>query len=118
MADLEDGYARLSNMLIEAYSGADLTKHRAKCCLPFCVKPMGGINQWTESPIVNLAQITRLPRQKVNEGQVRLITMKVILQQKASISGLTKKEHLRMVHPSGERCSLQMRDTLKRGKIT
>ena len=25
VADLDDGYARLSNMLLEAYSGADLT---------------------------------------------------------------------------------------------
>lgn len=57
VADLDDGYARLSNMLLEAYSGADLTSDSLKCCLPFCVKPMGGINQWTESPILNLARL-------------------------------------------------------------
>ncbi len=28
VADLDDGYARLSNMLLEAYSGADLTKRQ------------------------------------------------------------------------------------------
>ncbi|EFJ1800991.1 replication protein, partial [Escherichia coli] len=30
VADLDDGYARLSNMLLEAYSGADLTKRQFK----------------------------------------------------------------------------------------
>ncbi|EET9682480.1 replication protein, partial [Escherichia coli] len=33
VADLDDGYARLSNMLIEAYSGADLTKRQFKVLL-------------------------------------------------------------------------------------
>ncbi|EMX8265758.1 recombination protein NinB [Escherichia coli] len=33
VADLDDGYARLSNMLLEAYSGADLTKRQFKVLL-------------------------------------------------------------------------------------
>lgn len=55
MADLDDGYAELSNMLLEAYSGAVSTKRQFKVLLAICVKPMGGINQWTESPILNFS---------------------------------------------------------------
>lgn len=61
VADLDDGYARLSNMLLEAYSGADLTKRQFKVLLAILRKPMDGINQWTESPILNLARLQSYP---------------------------------------------------------
>ena len=57
VADLDDGYARLSNMLLEAYSGADLTKRQFKVLLAILRKTYGWNNQWTESPILNLARL-------------------------------------------------------------
>ncbi|EPO5970247.1 replication protein [Escherichia coli] len=41
VADLDDGYARLSNMLLEAYSGADLTKRQFKVLLAILRKTYG-----------------------------------------------------------------------------
>ncbi len=61
VADLDDGYARLSNMLLEAYSGADLTKRQFKVLLAILRKTYGSINQWTESPILNLARLQSYP---------------------------------------------------------
>ena len=41
VADLDDGYARLSNMLLEAYSGADLTKRQFKVLLAILRRTYG-----------------------------------------------------------------------------
>ncbi|ECH9346750.1 replication protein, partial [Salmonella enterica subsp. enterica] len=41
VADLDDGYARLSNILLEAYSGADLTKRHFKVLLAILRKTYG-----------------------------------------------------------------------------
>ena len=41
VAQLEDGYAKLSNILLEAYAGADITKRQFKVLLAILRKTYG-----------------------------------------------------------------------------
>ncbi|NYY76108.1 hypothetical protein DMI70_15050 [Escherichia coli] len=72
---------RLSNMLLEAYSGADLTKRQFKVLLAILRKTYGwGINQWTESPILNLARLQSYPSNGAMKP-LELVRMNIIKQQ-------------------------------------
>ncbi len=64
MADLDDGYARLSNMLIEAYSGANMTKRQVRY-LPYLRKTYGWIEPMDKSTDSQLSKIANSPVQTV-----------------------------------------------------
>ncbi|GHK72775.1 hypothetical protein ECZU12_41860 [Escherichia coli] len=81
MADLDDGYARLSNMLLEAYSGADLTKRQFKVLLAILRKTYGWNKPMDRITDSQLSEITKLPVKRCNEAKLELVRMNIIKQQ-------------------------------------
>ena len=81
VADLDDGYARLSNMLIEAYSGADLTKRQFKVLLAILRKTYGWNKPMDRITDSQLSEITKLPVKRCNEAKLELVRMNIIKQQ-------------------------------------
>ncbi|EDV8094090.1 replication protein [Salmonella enterica subsp. enterica serovar 4,[5],12:i:-] len=80
-ADLDDGYARLSNMLLEAYSGADLTKRHFKVLLAILRKTYGWNKPMDRITDSQLSEITKLPVKRCNEAKLELVRMNIIKQQ-------------------------------------
>lgn len=81
VAELDDGYARLSNMLLEAYSGADLTKRQFKVLLAVLRKTYGWSKPMDRISDSQLSEITKLPVKRCNEAKLELVRMNVIKQQ-------------------------------------
>jgi len=81
VAELDDGYARLSNMLLEAYSGADLTKRHFKVLLAILRKTYGWNKPMDRISDSQLSEITKLPVKRCNEAKLELVRMYVIKQQ-------------------------------------
>ena len=81
MADLEDGYTRLANALYDELIGADLTKNQSKVAHAICRKTYGFGKKKDRISDSQLAQLTRLPRQKVNKAKNELIAMRVIVRE-------------------------------------
>ena len=81
VAEVEDGYTRLANALYEELIGADLTKNQSKVAHAICRKTYGYGKKMDRISDSQLAQITRLPRQKVNKAKNELIAMKVIFRE-------------------------------------
>ena len=80
VADLDDGYARLSNMLLEAYSGADLTKRQFKVLLAILRKTYGWNKPMDRITDSQLSEITKLPVKRCNEAKLELVRMNIIKQ--------------------------------------
>ncbi|HAU5500081.1 TPA: replication protein [Cronobacter sakazakii] len=78
VAEIEDGYTRLANALYDELIGADLTKNQSKVAHAICRKTYGFGKKMDRISDSQLAQLTRLPRQKVNKAKNELIAMKVI----------------------------------------
>lgn len=85
VADLDDGYTRLANALYDELIGADLTKNQGKVAHAICRKTYGFGKKLDRISDSQLAQLTRLPRQKVNKAKNELIAMKVILREGSQI---------------------------------
>lgn len=81
VAEIEDGYTRLANALYEELIGADLTKNQSKVAHAICRKTYGFGKKLDRISDSQLAQLTRLPRQKVNKAKNELIAMKVIVRE-------------------------------------
>lgn len=81
VADLDDGYARLSNMLLESYSGADLTKRHFKVLLAILRKTYGWNKPMDRITDSQLSEITKLPVKRCNEAKLELVRMNIIKQQ-------------------------------------
>ena len=81
VADIDDGYARLSNMLLEAYSGADLTKRQFKVLLAILRKTYGWNKPMDRITDSQLSEITKLPVKRCNEAKLELVRMNIIKQQ-------------------------------------
>lgn len=81
VAEIEDGYTRLANALYDELIGADLTKNQSKVAHAICRKTYGFGKKVDRISDSQLAQLTRLPRQKVNKAKNELIAMKVILRE-------------------------------------
>ncbi|HCI3215266.1 TPA: replication protein [Salmonella enterica] len=81
VAELEDGYAKLSNMLLEAYSGADLTKRQFKVLLAILRKTYGWNKAMDRISDSQLSEITKLPVKRCNEAKLELVRMGIIKQQ-------------------------------------
>lgn len=81
VADLDDGYSRLSNTLLEAYSGADLTKRQFKVLLAILRKTYGWNKPMDRISDSQLSEITNLPVKRCNEAKLELVRMVVIKQQ-------------------------------------
>ncbi|WP_105875213.1 replication protein [Cronobacter malonaticus] len=81
VADLDDGYARLSNMLLAEYAGADLTKRQFKVLLAILRKTYGWNKPMDKVTDAQIAEIAKLPVKRCNEAKLELVRMGVIKQQ-------------------------------------
>lgn len=81
VADLDDGYSRLSNMLLEAYSGADLTKRHFKVLLAILRKTYGWNKPMDRISDSQISEIAKLPVKRCNEAKLELVRMNIIKQQ-------------------------------------
>ena len=81
VADLDDGYARLSNMLLEEYAGADLTKRQFKVLLAILRKTYGWNKPMDRVTDSQISEIAKLPVKRCNEAKLELVRMGLIKQQ-------------------------------------
>ena len=85
VADTDDGYTRLANELYEELIGANLTKNQAKVAHAVCRKTYGFNKKMDRIADVQISQLTRLPRQKVNAAKNELLVMRVLITKGALI---------------------------------
>ncbi|WP_435369061.1 replication protein [Photorhabdus laumondii] len=81
VADVEDGYTRIANELYEELIGANLTRNQAKVAHAVCRKTFGFNKKMDRIADSQIAELTRLPRQKVNKAKNELIAMKVLIKE-------------------------------------
>ncbi|ENT8807848.1 replication protein [Citrobacter freundii] len=105
MADLDDGYTRLANMLLEEYAGADLTKRQFKVLLAVLRLTYGWNKPMDRIANSQIAQIARLPEKRVSEARVQLVGMNLLTQVGRSIG--PNKNTAEWLLPAGESCDTE-----------
>lgn len=80
VADLDDGFTRLANMLLEEYAGADLTKRQFKVLLAVLRLTYGWNKPMDRIANSQIAQIAKLPEKRVSETRVQLVEMNLLIQ--------------------------------------
>ncbi|WP_231865298.1 replication protein [Citrobacter sp. AATXR] len=100
MADLDDGFTRLANMLLEEYSGADLTKRQFKVLLAILRLTYGWNKPMDRIANSQIAQIAKLPEKRVSEARVQLVGMNLLTQVGRSIG--PNKNTAEWLLPAGE----------------
>ncbi|WP_142472895.1 replication protein [Klebsiella oxytoca] len=85
VADTDDGYTRLANELYEELIGANLTKNQSKVAHAVCRKTYGFNKKMDRIADIQISQLTRLPRQKVNAAKNELLIMRVLIAEGALI---------------------------------
>jgi phage replication O-like protein O len=111
VADLDDGYTRLANMLLEEYAGADLTKRQFKVLLAVLRLTYGWNKPMDRIANSQIAQIARLPEKRVSEARVQLVGMNLLTQVGRSIG--PNKNTAEWLLPAGE--SLDTENPSKQG---
>ncbi|MGL5038837.1 MAG: replication protein [Aeromonas sp.] len=79
VADLDNGYTRLANELLDALIGADLTKNQYKVALAVVRKTYGFNKPYDRVSDGQLSELTGMPRQKVNKAKNELLHKRVLL---------------------------------------
>ncbi|WP_231883343.1 MULTISPECIES: replication protein [unclassified Enterobacter] len=102
MADLDDGFTRLANMLLEEYAGADLTKRQFKVLLAVLRLTYGWNKPMDRIANSQIAQIAKLPEKRVSEARVQLVGMNLLTQVGRSIG--PNKNTAEWLLPAGESC--------------
>ncbi|HDW1351329.1 TPA: replication protein [Klebsiella michiganensis] len=92
VADTDDGYTRLANELYEELIGSNLTKNQAKVAHAYCRKTYGFNKKMDRIADTQIAQLTRLPRQKVNTAKKELISMRILVEE-GDLIGPNKNLH-------------------------
>ncbi|MEW5283030.1 replication protein [Klebsiella michiganensis] len=92
VADTDDGYTRLANELYEELIGSNLTKNQAKVAHAYCRKTYGFNKKMDRIADTQIAQLTRLPRQKINTAKKELISMRVLVEE-GDLIGPNKNLH-------------------------
>lgn len=105
VADLDDGYTRLANMLLEEYAGADLTKRQFKVLLAVLRLTYGWNKPMDRIANSQIAQIARLPEKRVSEARVQLVGMNLLTQVGRSIG--PNKNTDEWLLPVGENCDTE-----------
>ena len=100
VADLDDGFTRLANMLLEEYAGADLTKRQFKVLLAVLRLTYGWNKPMDRIANCQIAQIARLPEKRVSEARVQLVGMNLLTQVGRSIG--PNKNTAEWLLPAGE----------------
>ena len=80
MADTDDGYTRLANMLLEEYAGADLTKRQFKVLLAVLRLTYGWNKKMDRISDSQIAVIAKLPVKRCNEAKLQLVSMNILIQ--------------------------------------
>ena len=75
VADIDDGYTRFDNELLEAIASADLTARQLKVMLAYVRKTYGFNKKTDRIADEQIAQLTGLSRQNVNKAKKELISM-------------------------------------------
>ncbi|EFJ8019203.1 replication protein [Escherichia coli] len=75
VADIDDGYTRFANELLEAIASADLTARQLKVMLAYVRKTYGFNKKIDRIADEQIAQLTGLSRQNVNKAKKELISM-------------------------------------------
>lgn len=112
VADLDDGFTRLANMLLEEYAGADLTKRQFKVLLAVLRLTYGWNKPMDRIANSQIAQIARLPEKRVSEARVQLVGMNLLTQVGRSIG--PNKNTAEWLLPAGESCDTE--NPSKKGK--
>lgn len=81
VAELEDGYTKLSNVLLEEYAGADITKRQFKVLLAILRKTYGWNKPMDRISDSQLSEIAKLPVKRCNEAKLELVRMGLVKQQ-------------------------------------
>lgn len=81
VADTDDGYSRLANMLLEEYAGADLTKRQFKVLLAVLRLTYGWNKKMDRISDSQIASIAKLPVKRCNEAKLQLVSMNILIQQ-------------------------------------
>ena len=105
VADLDDGFTRLANMLLEEYAGADLTKRQFKVLLAVLRLTYGWNKPMDRIANSQIAQIARLPEKRVSEARVQLVGMNLLTQVGRSIG--PNKNTAEWLLPAGENCDTE-----------
>ncbi|HEG1810425.1 TPA: replication protein [Citrobacter freundii] len=105
VADLDDGFTRLANMLLEEYAGADLTKRQFKVLLAVLRLTYGWNKPMDRIANSQIAQIARLPEKRVSEARVQLVGMNLLTQVGRSIG--PNKNTAEWLLPVGESCGTE-----------
>ncbi len=105
VADLDDGFTRLANMLLEEYAGADLTKRQFKVLLAVLRLTYGWNKPMDRIANSQIAQIARLPEKRVSEARVQLVGMNLLTQVGRSIG--PNKNTAEWLLPVGESCDTE-----------
>ena len=105
VADLDDGFTRLANMLLEEYAGADLTKRQFKVLLAVLRLTYGWNKPMDRIANSQIAQIARLPEKRVSEARVQLVGMNLLTQVGRSIG--PNKNTAEWLLPAGESCDTE-----------
>ncbi|WP_158784181.1 replication protein [Pantoea sp. BAV 3049] len=101
VADTDDGYTRLANMLLEEYSGADLTKRHFKVLLAVLRLTYGWNKTMDRISNSQIAEIARLPEKRCSEARVELVEMNVLLQRGRQIGPNKNVEEWRIPQNEG-----------------
>ncbi|ELC5526965.1 replication protein [Salmonella enterica] len=75
VADIDDGYTRFANELLEAIASADLTARQLKVMLAYVRKTYGFNKKTNRIADEQISQLTGLSRQNVNKAKKELISM-------------------------------------------
>lgn len=75
VADIDDGYTRIANELLEAIASADLTSRQLKLMLAYIRKTYGFNKKTDRIADDQIAQLTGLSRQNVNKAKKELLSM-------------------------------------------
>lgn len=90
VADIDDGYTRIANELLEAIASADLTARQLKLMLAYIRKTYGFNKKTDRIADEQIAQLTGLSRQNVNKAKKELISMNCLFMDGSQI-GVNKE---------------------------
>ncbi|MBE8597878.1 replication protein [Xenorhabdus sp. BG5] len=79
VADVEDGYTRIANELLESIASSDLTARQLKVMLAIIRKTYGFGKKSDRIADSQVAKITGLSRQNVNKAKNELISMRFLI---------------------------------------
>ncbi|HGE8334246.1 TPA: replication protein [Serratia marcescens] len=90
VADIDDGYTRIANELLEAIAGADLTARQLKLMMAYIRKTYGFNKRADRIADEQIASITGLSRQNVNKAKKELLSMNCLFMEGSQI-GVNKE---------------------------